>query len=195
MARDSKGRFLPRLGRPIDPSAPGPTDEVVVPPSAGAEPDAWGVRTVSVGMAVDMDPAILVDAMTRAWLGHTRDALMTGQRPDGGGPQKALHGRALANPDRESPHRGYNTGELADGLHRTAITSDGRTASSRGLPPVTRTVYVATEAARGVVLVTGAGAAGEAAAAAARAAAPAMVSGHEVEHDDREVAAKDGGAA
>lgn len=181
----------PTLGAPIDPANPPPTGVVVVP--AVADPSVeWGTRQVSAGLALDLDAAILVDAMTRAHLLHARNALATGQRPDGGGEQKPLGRRALANPDRESPHRDYATGTLADGLRRTAIKSDGQTATSRVLPPTSRTAHVAKERARGVELLTAAGAAGEAALAGARAAVAAMASGRKVIHDDDEVDA--GGA-
>lgn len=179
----------PPTGEPIAPASPPPTGVVVVP--AVAEPSVeWGTRQVSAGLALDLDAAILVDAMTRRHLTHTRAALMSGQRPDGGGPQKPLGKRATANPDRESPHRDFASGTLADGLRRTAIKSDGQTATSRVLPPTSRTAHVAKERARGVELLTAAGAAGEAALAGARAAVAAMTSGRKVIHDDDETDAK-----
>ncbi len=100
----------------------------------------WGVRVVSAGFTVDLDAGHLVDAMTRASLEHHRRAILEGRRPDGGGEQKPLGRKAASDPDRESPHRGYKTGEMADGLRRTPIVSSGGEASSRILPPVSRTV-------------------------------------------------------
>lgn len=151
----------------------------------------WGHRQVSAGFAVDLDAGHLVDAMTRAHLVHTRDAIMAGERPDGGGPQKPLGARASGNPDRESPHRGFNSGELADNLRRTEIKSDGTTASATVYPPTSRTAYVSTEQKRGVVFITGSGAAGAAAVAGAQQAAEVMASGRRVIGDPSEVAAKD----
>ena len=163
---------------------------VVVPAAAGVTGE-WGVRQVSAGLALDLDAAILVDAMTRAHLAHTRAALEAGQRPDGGGEQKPLGKRAAADPDRESPHRNYKTGELADNIYRTEIVSDGQTASCRVIPPKARQAHVAKERARGATLPTGDGAAGQAAIAGARAAVAAMLSGRQVIHDDGETTAKE----
>ncbi len=151
----------------------------------------WGHRRVAAGFAIDLDAAHIVDEMTRAWLQHTRAALMAGERPDGGGPQKPLGIRASSDPDRESPHRAFNTGELADGLRRTAIKSDGQTASATVYPPTSRTAYVGREQRRGVVLLTGDGAAGEAAMAGARQAAEVMTSGRAVISDPGETTAKE----
>lgn len=149
------------------------------------------MRQVSTGWAVDLDPAILCHAMSEAWLIHTRAAIIAGQRPDGGGPQKQLGARALADPDRESSFRGFNTGELADGLRRSPIASNGATASTVCRPPKTRSVYVATEQARGVVLITGDGEAGKVALAAARRVGFAMAEGREVPVDKRELGARE----
>lgn len=170
-----------------------PTSIVIVPAVDDAPAGEWGSRVVSTGLAVDLDAAILVDAGTRALLQHLRESILTGQRPDGGGPQKPLSARALADPDRESPHRGYASGELADGLRRSAIVSNGTTASSTIRPPKSRSVYVATEAGRGVMLVTGAGEAGRVATEAARAAGVLMAKGREVAVDRRELDAPEAG--
>lgn len=182
----------PRTGSPLaaDGTA-GPTVGVVVPAATASSDVEWGARVISAGFAVELDPVILVDAMSRALLSHTRDAILAGQRPDGGGAQAELSARALAAEGRQSEHRGYKSGELADGLRRTAIESDGRTASCRVLPPKSRTAYVAKERKRGIVLLTGAGAAGAAVAEAARAAVGAMMSGATVERDKSETVAKD----
>lgn len=182
----------PRTGSrlPADGSA-GPTVAVVVPAAAATSDSEWGASVVSTGFAVDLDPVILVDAMSRAFLTHHRDAILEGQRPDGGGAQAPLSQRALAADGRQSEHRGFKSGELADGLRRTAIESDGREASCRVLPPVSRTAYVARERKRGIVLLTGAGAAGAAVVEAARGAGGAMLSGASVERDRSETVAKD----
>lgn len=187
MAANARGPDAPFL--PADGSG-GPASIVLQPQSDGPT-EEWGTRVVSAGWAVDLDAAILVDRMSVAWLGHTRGSLMEGQRPDGGGAQKPLSKRALSNPDRDSPHRGFNSGELADGLRRTPITSDGRTATCRCLPPPSRNAYVGKELRRGVVLLTGAGAAGVAAVEAARAVALPMAEGREVGIDRAERTARE----
>lgn len=190
--RGPDGRWLKAGGElPADGSGP-PTVIPVIPPANDPLPaSGWGTRSVTAGFAIDLDAGHIVDGATRAWLQHTRDSLMSGLRPDGGGEQKPLGARASANPDRESPHRAYHTGELADGLRRTEIKSDGATASATCFPPTSRTAYVGREQRRGVVLLTGAGAAGEAAMAGARQAAELMTSGRSIVSDSGEVKAKD----
>lgn len=191
--RGPDGRWLKTDGDvPADGSG-SPTVIVILPEvddPAGLE---WGTRTVSAGFAIDLDAGHLVNASTRAFLDHTRNAIMSGQRPDGGGEQKALSRQALANPDRESPHRAFNTGELADGLYRTPIKSTGPTATSTVLPPASRNAYVGKERKRGVLLLTGNGAAGEAAANAARETAKAMTNGAKIVTDPSAVTAEDAG--
>jgi hypothetical protein len=156
-------------------------------------PSEWGARSVSTGLALDLDAAILVDLMTRAHLAHTRQSIIDGVRPDGGGEQRALGPRAAAAPGRQSDNRNYKTGTLADGLRRTPIKSDGQTASSTVLPGLDRQAHVARERARGVVLITGAGAAGEAAIAGAKAGVEAMLTGRHVELEGGEVDAEEAG--
>ena len=123
-------------------------------PSGG---DEWGTRVHSVGIDLDLDPAIPVDAMSRAILVHLRQSILSGVRPDGKGAQKALGAKAAALPGRQSPHRGYKTGVLADGLRRLRIKTSGSKASTRIVGPTTRNVYLAMEAKRGVYMITGAG--------------------------------------
>ena len=184
--RKSSGRPLPADG-----SAP-PTSVVVVPAmDTGDDGLEWGTRCVSAGFAVDLDAAILVDAMSAALLKHTRDALMSGQRPDGGGAQAPLSARALSDPDRESPHRGFNTGTLADELRRSEITSDGRTASCKVSPPPSRNAYIGRERRLGREMLTLRGAAGAAVEAAARAAVAEIMTGNAIDKDRGELAAKD----
>lgn len=177
---------------PADGSGP-PTSVVVVPALDTAGDVEWGTRVVSAGFAVDLDAGAIVDRMSEAWLKHTRGAILAGQRPDGGGPQDELSARALSAPDRQSDNRGYRSGELADGLRRSVIESDGRTASCRVAPPVSRNAYVARERKNGRLLVTLKGAAGAAVEAAAREAVAEMMSGTEVSKSRGEVAAKDAG--
>lgn len=179
-------------GRPLpaDGSA-GPTVVPVIPSVADTGDVEWGTRVVSAGFAVDLDATILVDRMSAAHLRHTREAILTGQRPDGGGEQTPLSARALAAPDRQSDNRGYRSGELADGLRRTAIESNGREASCKVSPPPSRNAYVGKERKQGRELLTLRGAAGAAVEAAAREAVAEMVSGDEVAKNRGEVAAKD----
>ena len=76
----NQGRNLPADG------SAGPTVIPVVAPAAGDGPDLeWGSRVVAAGFAVDLDAAILIDAMSAAHLAHTRAAILGGERPDGGG--------------------------------------------------------------------------------------------------------------
>jgi len=177
---------------PADGSGP-PTSVVVVPALDTGGDFEWGTRVVSAGFAVDLDAGAIVDRMSEAWLRHTRAAILSGQRPDGGGPQDPLSTRALADPNRQSEHRGYNTGTLADELYRTPIESTGREASCRVLPPRSRNPYISKERKNGRELLTMRGAAGAAVEAAAREAVAEMMSGTEVSKSRGEVAAKDAG--
>ncbi len=176
---------------PADGSGP-PTSVVVVPTMDSGDVE-WGVRTVSAGFAVELDAAVIVDRMSEAWLKHTRAAILSGQRPDGGGPQDELSARALSAPDRQSDNRGYRSGELADGLRRTAIESDGRTASCRVAPPVSRNAYVARERKNGRELLTLRGAAGAVVEAAAREVVAEIVTGAELDKNSTSITAKDAG--
>lgn len=179
-------------GRPVPADGSGgPTVAVVVPAVDTSGDFEWGTKVVSAGFAVDLDAGVLVDRMSQAHLAHTRAAILEGQRPDGGGAQAELSQRALAADGRQSDHRAYKSGELADGLRRTPIESNGREASCKILPPTSRTVYVARERKLGRELLTIRGAAGAAVEAAAREAAAEMMSGHEVSKSRGEVAAKD----
>lgn len=176
-ARAPNGRFLPKLGPKLAPGDPGAF--VLVPPRRDPA-DSNGVQISSEGLCVMLDPAAIVDAMTQAHLAHTRAAIESGVRPDGRGPQRPLGTKAAADPHRESQHRDYRTGELADGLRRTPIVTDGTTATSTILPPLSRQAHVAKEKKRGVILLTSDGAAGRVARTAAQAAVEAMVSGRKV---------------
>lgn len=180
----------PKLGPKIDPDNAPATAVVVVEPRDDLDVE-FGTRTVTAGLALDMDAAVIVAGMAEGWLLHTRKAVTDGVRPDGGGDQKPLGARAANAPDRLSEHRNYRTGELADGLRATAIESKGQTASCRGLPPLSRQAHVVKERARGVDLITLRGAAGKAAVDGARAAVEAMLTGREVIIDAGEKEAGD----
>lgn len=176
---------------PADGSA-GPTVIPVVDAISSGEVDLeWGVCVVSAGLAVDLDAGILVDRMSAAHLKHTRAAILAGERPDGGGPQDPLKPRTLAAGERQSDHRGYKSGLLADELFRTPIESTGQEASCRILPPQSRRPYVGKERKNGRELITIRGAAGAAVEAAAREAAADMTSGNTVAKNSGDLAAKD----
>ena len=180
---------MPKL--PADGSA-GPT---VIPAvdatDTGAPSLDWGTRVITAGLAIDLDAAILVEAMADAHLRHTRTAILAGERPDGGGPQDPLRARTLADPDRQSPHRGYKTGTLADEIYRTPIETTGNEASCRILPPRARFAYVGKERKLGRELLTVRGAAGEAVAKAAREVAAEMMTGNAIAKNGGETAAKE----
>ena len=166
-------------------------EPVVDTVDVGAVDLEWGTRVVTAGLAVDLDAGILVERMADAHLRHTRAAILAGERPDGGGPQDPLRARTLADPDRQSPHRGYKTGTLADEIYRTPIESTGNEASCRILPPRARFAYVGKERKLGRELLTVRGAAGEAAAKAAREAAVEMMTGNVIAKNGGETAAKE----
>lgn len=191
MARGKK--YVPKLGSPLTPDSPGdPT--VIVPPMAeqpGGGEDGWSFNMASLGLTIDLSADILVDAMTRACLTHTREAILAGVRPDGGGSQRKLGLKAASLPGRQSPFRGFNTGQLADGIKRTRIKGSKAKASSRIVGPSNRNVYLAQEAAKGVNFLTAEGKSGEAMREAAQAAVEAMVSGREVLRDTGDVEADD----
>lgn len=188
--RDANGRFLGKGAK--NPPLPAGSPGEIIPeyPAETLAPDEWGCKIGTVGFAIDLDPAILVDRMTRAVLQHTRDSILDGVRPDNGGPQKPLSRQALAV-DRQSEHRGYRTGHLADAIKRSKIKRSGFTATSRIVPPSNRNVYVAQERERGVNLLTLAGKSGDAARAAADAAVAEITQGGKVPVTDREVDAED----
>lgn len=145
----------------------------------------------SLGLTIDMSADILVDAMTRACLVHTREAILAGVRPDGGGSQRKLGIKAASLPGRQSPFRGFNTGQLADHLRRTKIKGTTNKASSRIVGPSNRNVYLSQEAAKGVNFLTAEGTSGEVMREAAQAAVTAMVSGREVIRDTGDVESED----
>lgn len=192
MARGSDGKYI-RAGAKVPADGSGPPAALVVV-AARRDPEVRvGVQQVTVGFAIDMDPVALVDGMTRAAMAQIRSAILAGQRPDGKGAQKKLSRQALADPDRESPHRAFNTGELADNIRRTPIKATATGATSTVLPPTSRTAYVAAEKRRGVVLLTAAGAVGEAAAGAAQEALAVIADGRSIIAKVGEVKAKDAG--
>lgn len=145
----------------------------------------------SAGFELDLDPAIPVDAMSRAILLHLRESILQGKRPDGKGSQKKLGDKAAAIPGRQSPFRGYRTGVLADGLRRLRIKVTGSKATTRILGPQNRNVYLAQEAKKGVRYITGSGAVGEAAKAAALEVMKEVLKGKPVKTDPGEETAGD----
>lgn len=98
---------------------------------------------------IDVDARAIVDVARRTILGATSENIRSGRRPDGG-PQRPLSKRAAADPTRESPHRGFKSGHMADELRATPIKGSSSQAESTIAVPTDRNVFIATEAARGV---------------------------------------------
>lgn len=171
---------------------PGEGTNTVIPPSTDeGDEDGWGVNTVSAGLELDVDAGAIVDRVRRRLLEHHRESLLTGQRPDGKGPMKPLSQQALNAPNRQSDHRGYRTGVLADGLRATKIEGDRREASCKIQPPTNRNVYVANELKNGVSILTLAGKAGEVAREAAGEAVAEITTGRRLKKNKGEVDAKE----
>lgn len=169
----------------VDPA----TGVTLFEPQDDADDGEWGARIQTDGLTLDCDPVIILDQMTLAYLAHTRDAIMTGQKPDGSGPAKPLKERALSEPNRESDFRGFKSGELADHIKRTAIRTKGGSATSRVVPPPSRNAYVGAERKRGNEILTAKGKAGQVALDAAKAAFRAMMTGRHVERTAAEIEA------
>lgn len=98
-------------------------------------------------LTISLDAGAIVDAARRAALLELRACIAEGVDPDGA-PQDPLGPRAAAEP-RVSPHRGYKSGHLADGLRSTAIRASGGRASALVLGPTDRNVVLAREARAG----------------------------------------------
>lgn len=116
---------------------------------AGPGGQGPGVTLESPPLVIDIDARALVDVARRVILGESSENIREGRRPDGG-PQRPLSKRAAADPKRESPHRGFRTGHLADELRATPIKGSSAQAESTVLPPTDRNVFISTEAVRGV---------------------------------------------
>lgn len=131
----------------------------LIPPTDTPSPggDEWGTKVHSVGLEIDLDPAIPVHAMRVAIITSIRDSILAGERPDGKGAQKALGAKAAAVPGRQSPYRGYRTGVLADGIRSSRIKTSGTKASTKVMGPQNRNVYLAQEKKKGINYITGAG--------------------------------------
>lgn len=147
---------MPRRRKPADERRRQPGDPgVVVLAGAGATgpvgPDGQraGVTLEGPALVIDLDARALVDIARREILAQTSENIREGRRPDGG-PQRPLSRRAAADPNRESPHRGFRTGLLADELRATPIRGDAGRAESTVAPPTTRNVFIAQEKERGV---------------------------------------------
>lgn len=170
----------PKLGPQLQPGEGGSTTVTVIERREDSDNEGWGSSVVSVGLALDFDPAIIVAGMRDAWLAHTRGSILTGKNVETGGAAKPLKKQAAEAPGRQSDHRLYKTGVLADGLHADPIARSGSSASVTIKPPRERTVIVAKERKRGNDIMTTDGAAGAAVMEGARLAVQAMLSGHKV---------------
>lgn len=140
-------------------------------------------------LVIDFDARALVDVGRRAILAELRDQIMEGIAPDGS-PQPPLSRRAALQP-RDSPHRGFKTGELADGLRATPIRGNADAASSRILPPTNRNVVLAKEAERGHTYLEMGPRTEAAAMRAVGEAIDAMLDGRKVEAEQGEPRAED----
>lgn len=143
-------------------------------------------------LVIDFDARALVDVGRRAILAELREQIMDGIAPDGS-PQPPLSRRAALQP-RESQHRGFKTGELADGLRATPIKGDADAASSKILPPTNRNVVLAKELERGHTYLEMGPRTEAAAMRAIEEAMDAMLDGRKVEAEQGEPLAKDEGS-
>lgn len=117
----------------------------------GAKGDVKITTTFAAeALEINTSADLLVDAATHALLVYYRNAIMSGTKPDGSGPQVKLSQASAADPSRLSEYRGFKTGVLADGIRRTAITGTTTKARASILPPTNRNVFVAEEAKRGI---------------------------------------------
>lgn len=180
----------PKLGPKLNPDDVDPSTGVTLfEPRDDPEDGDGGVRIRTDGLTLDLDPVIIADHVGRAHLLHTRESIMTGQKPDGSGPVKPLKERALNEPNRESDFRGFKSGELADHIKRTPIKVKGDTATFREVPPPSRNAYVGTELKRGYRILTSEGKAGQVAFDAAEEAIAAIMTGRRVERSAAEIEA------
>lgn len=108
-----------------------------------------------------LDAGLLVDALSTALLVFYRQAIMSGEKPDGSGAQPPLPAKVAEQKGRKSKFRGFKTGQFADNIRRGRITGSTTKASTRILPPTNRNVYIAGEAKRGVSFFSVQGAAAE----------------------------------
>lgn len=136
--RARKTRTAPKLRVGEGTTILGPTGDV-----AGGS----GAELRGDELTISLDAGAIVDAARRAALLELRACIAEGVDPDGA-PQDPLGPRAAAEP-RVSPHRGFKSGHLADGLRSTAIRASGGRASARVLGPTDRNVVLAREAQRG----------------------------------------------
>lgn len=113
-----------------------------------------------------------------------RGQIMDGIAPDGS-PQPPLSPRA-AHQQRDSMHRGYKSGELADGLRATAIKGTATEAESSIMGPTNRNVVLSKEAARGRYYIAMGPATEAAAMEAIGEAVDAMLDGRKVEMEQGE---------
>lgn len=143
-----------------------------------------GPIQVSGDLVIDFDARALVDVGRRAILPVIREDIMEGRAPDGS-PQPPLSKRAALQP-RESDHRGFKTGELADGLVATAIKGTETSASCTIRGPTNRNVVLGKEAKRGRFYIAMGPRAEAAAMEAIDGAVDAMLEGRKVEMEQGE---------
>lgn len=146
------------------------------PDTAAEDGVKFGTQVISEGVALDVNAILLVARVSDALLEHHRQAIATGQKPEGG-PQRPLSQGRREDAGRAGPHRGYATGHLADDLRRSRIAGTAQSASAKILPPTDRNVFIAEEAKRGVGYLSTDGIAAEVAKRAAEAATAELASG------------------
>lgn len=109
---------------------------------------------VAQAKTITLSADTLADGARQALLVWYRNAILTGMRPDGSGPQVPLSQRSMVDTNRLTKFRGAKSGHLADNLRSPAITGTTTKARAVILPPTDRNVFVATEAGRGIRYMT-----------------------------------------
>jgi hypothetical protein len=145
-------RELERKGR-FDPSSPAGAVLFAGAERRGSEGGRDGALTITLvarEVGIELRADALLDVVRVQLLEKFRLDIMAGRRPDTGGPQKPLPEKRAQAKGRKSPHRGYATGELADGLRSPRMTGTTANARARLLPPTSRNAFVGGEAKRGV---------------------------------------------
>lgn len=121
------------------------------PPARHDRPGLTTAFVAGSDWSYSLDAGLLVDALTTGLLQFYRQAVISGEKPDGSGAQPELKRQAANVRDRKPGKiRGYRTGWFADNIRRSKITGSTTKAQSRILPPTNRNVFVSMEAKRGI---------------------------------------------
>jgi hypothetical protein len=159
-------RKMKRSGKGND--APG---DIVFFAGATKRPNRKGGSKITTTFAaettvINVDAAAFVDVASHAALVMLRNNILTGQKPDGSGPQVSLSQVGKADKNRLTPFRGAKSGHMADNIRRTNITGTTTKARVTILPPTDRNVFVAGEAKRNIAYISNSGEVAEAMVAA-----------------------------